>query len=269
MNAPLPQKIPLVILLLFTLTVARAQHKAAFGLEAGIQNVVARSLAATVMVSRYDSSRPELMTGVASGVVVSADGLVLTAGHVSSPNRHYKLKFVDGKEAIAKGLGKIGRLDVSLMKIIDSGSYAFAEMGWSSSLKVNEPCISIGHPGSFKEVKPIVRFGYVAALDTGRSSMIRTTCIIEPGDSGGPLFDLLGRVVGINSLIHLGLEDNYEVPIDQFRKYWTALQQPVYYRLLPPEEAIPADPMIGLKPSYAFPAVLAGFSKLEKRLDGL
>src|SRR5690606_31577531 len=102
-----------------------------------------------------------------------------------------------------------------------------------------------------------------------RSGMIRSTCLMEPGDSGGPVFDLEGRVIGIHSRINVVLEDNFEIPVDQFHRYWSALNTARSYSRneLPEEDKIYAPP--GETPqTFETLGNLGGyFSDLESRLD--
>jgi len=124
-------------------------------------------------------------------------------------------------------------------------------MGWSSSLKVNEPCVSIAFPGSFSPPRSVIRFGYVANPSDTRRRTIRTTCLMEPGDSGGPVFDLYGRVIGLHSNITVELENNFEVPVDVFRRYWSAFMKQQDYTELPQEDAIPADLLANSRISFS------------------
>jgi serine protease Do len=63
-------------------------------------------------------------------------------------------------------------------------------LGWSSDLVANQPCISLGHPSGFNKKRgTVVRFGRIAEAISSNNGMIRSTCLMEPGDSGGPLFD--------------------------------------------------------------------------------
>ncbi|MCM5529211.1 trypsin-like peptidase domain-containing protein [Parasegetibacter sp. NRK P23] len=222
--------------------------------------VVKKVSSAAVRISGYDSVRNVPAGGKFSGVVVSADGLVLTAAHASRPNAKYKLFFPDGKEAIGVGLGRIGTVDAALIKIIDAGTWPYAEMGWSYGLKEYQPCLSIAYPASIETNKaPVVRLGYVAE-PVSRSGMIRSTCLMEPGDSGGPLFDMFGRVIGIHSRIDVALDVNLEIPVDHFRKYWTALHAPENYRgrELPAEDNVGIDPLEGKQKVHPQLAALTG-----------
>ena len=87
------------------------------------------------------------------------------------------------------------------MKIVGEADFPWAELGSSSDLVRNQPCLSISHPGGLQSQRgPVIRFGRVLAKNS--RGHIHNTCLMEPGDSGGGLFDLEGRVIGIHSYIH-------------------------------------------------------------------
>ena len=134
----------------------------------------------------------------------------------------------DGTRFSATGLGLEPMLDCGLMKIdansLKGRELSFAEMGWSADLKVNQPCISLGHSGGFNKKRgAVVRFGRIAKVVSQDHGYMQSTCLMEPGDSGGPLFDMNGCVIGIHSRINQELDENYEVPIDLFRIFWKQL----------------------------------------------
>ncbi len=238
-------------------------------LQEMIQNTISKAYAASVLIDDYDTVAKVRKNAAFSGVVVSKDGIILTAAHVGMPGRAYVIIFPDGKEYMAKGLGRIQRFDAAVLKITQKGDWPFAELGWSSSLKTNEPCVSIAYPASFRPRMSVVRFGYVANVSDPGRGMIRTTCLMEPGDSGGPVFDLYGRVVGLHSNIRLELENNFEIPVDVYRKYWTALMKPEDYRTLPSEDKVPADPLFEKRMNY--PSIAGIQPQLlthEAKMDG-
>lgn len=163
--------------------------------------------------------------GQGSGVLISDDGYILTAGHVASaPGRDVTVLLNNGKFARAKSLGVNYGMDSGLIKIIEdppAGGWPYVEMGHSASLQKGQWCIAMGHPGGFKYGRtPPLRLGHV--LET-RASFIRTDCTLVGGDSGGPLFDLDGKVIGINSRIGTSLSDNVHVPIDAYHDSWDRL----------------------------------------------
>ncbi len=162
-----------------------------------------------------------IRVGVASGsgVIVSKDGYVLTAGHVSgAPNREVIIVFADGKTVKAKTLGGDHGVDSGLVKISEEGEWPFVEMGKSADLKKGQWCMAIGHPGGpRKDRTPPVRLGRI--LDH-TDKLIRTDCTLVGGDSGGPLFDLNGKVIGIHSRIGNQITANIHVPVDAYHDGW-------------------------------------------------
>lgn len=218
-------------------------------LEATVHKAIEKAYPASVRMWGYDTASRQQMSAQFSAVVVSPQGDILTAAHTSTPGKTYKVMFPDGKEAIALALGKIELADdptvpdVSMMKIITPGEWPYTEMGYSSSLKLNQPCISIAYPESLNQPLPCVRFGRITSLSNDRG-FVQSTCAMEPGDSGGPLFDLLGRVIGIHSAISVPESENYEIPVDLYRKYKTALATAKKYNALPADaEAVGNDPL--------------------------
>jgi len=110
-----------------------------------------------------------------------------------------------------------------MMKITTEGKYPFCELGKVSDMKKGTWCIAIGHPGGYKEGRsPVVRVGRILE---NNSEYVRTDCTLVGGDSGGPLFDMHGRVIGINSRIGQTLTSNMHVPVDTFRDTWGRLAQ--------------------------------------------
>jgi serine protease Do len=216
-----------------------------------ISDAVNKGYQASVLIWEIDAESSARKSAQFSGVVVSRDGVVLSAAHVVMPGKTYKVMFADGRECVAKGLGRITipptfmLPDAAMLQIADKGTWPFAEMGWSSSLTVNTPCISIAYPESLEQRKPTVRFGHITQLKN-KHGFLQSSCVMEPGDSGGPLFDLLGRVIGIHSGIETAENINYEVPINTYRKFWSALSKPIDYTSLPADTAVlSADPLIG------------------------
>ena len=246
-------------------------------LEKDVQKVIQRVYRSTVYITPYDSVTQTAGGKQFTGVVVDAAGHILSSAHAIRQNdiysamfsgkkkdaNLYEVTFPDGRKFRAVGLGKISSNDAAMLKITDKGVWPYAEMGWSSSLQKDMPCISIAYPGSLRIKKPTVRLGYIAEPRT-RDGFIRSTCLMEPGDSGGPLFDMMGRVIGLHSRVDLSLDDNYEVPIDLYKKYWTALNNPVDYDTLPAAENFAADPKsLMLKPMPEIKNINAGLQKIE------
>jgi len=157
-----------------------------------------------------------------SGVIISKDGYVLTAAHVAGqPNQACKFTLHDGREVDGKTLGMFRTLDAGLLKITEGAEYPFAELGDSSKVNVGQWCIALGHPGGFQEDRGLVlRLGQVKNIVEGAdlpdNRAITTDCTLVGGDSGGPLFDIQGRVIGINSRIGENNSTNMHVPVNAF-----------------------------------------------------
>lgn len=159
-----------------------------------------------------------------SGVIVREDGIVLTAAHVAEkPGRAAEVILPDGRRVKGTTLGIYRTLDAGLLKIEGDGPWPFAEMAGREPVKEGQWCIATGHPGGYQPGrKPVVRVGRV--LITGKFA-ITTDCTLIGGDSGGPLFDMDGRVIGINSRIGRFLEANLHVPITAYYAEWERLSK--------------------------------------------
>ncbi|EHQ28073.1 S1C family serine protease [Mucilaginibacter paludis] len=230
---------------LFVLTIFLFIHPDAYSqqfsgrqLEQTVFKAIAKAYPASVRIWGFDTVSKQQMSAQFSGVVVTQEGYILTAAHVTIPGKTYQVTFPDGRKCIAVALGKIEYADdktipdVALMKIITKGNWPHAEMGISSTLKEYEPCLSIAYPESLNQARPTVRFGWVTRA-TNQRGFVQSTCKMEPGDSGGPLFDELGRVIALHSAIEVPEDLNYEIPVDLYKKYWTALNKPQIYTRLP------------------------------------
>ncbi|VAX39090.1 HtrA protease/chaperone protein [hydrothermal vent metagenome] len=157
-----------------------------------------------------------------SGVIVTEDGYILTAAHVcGAPGRKLTIIFPDGKKVKGVSLGSHRRYDAGLIKITEEGKWQYAEMADYKSVKTGDWAVALGHPGGFKKGRaPVLRLGRVIRK---QSKLLQTDCVIVGGDSGGPLFDMHGRVIGINSRIGPALSWNFHAPISAYTKYWDAM----------------------------------------------
>ncbi|MEX0716213.1 MAG: trypsin-like peptidase domain-containing protein [Planctomycetaceae bacterium] len=154
-----------------------------------------------------------------SGVIVSEDGYVLTAAHVAgSPDRDVEFILHDGRKVRGKTLGLHRGLDAGLMQITTEGEWTVAPMAKMDDISVGDWCLATGHPGGYHDGRaPVVRLGRVVLK---RDSVIQTDCALVGGDSGGPLFDMRGRVIGIHSRIGPSIVWNFHVPISAYADGW-------------------------------------------------
>ncbi len=157
-----------------------------------------------------------------SGVVVSEDGLILTCAHVNQrPGNRISVVFPDGRRVPAVTLGNNHGIDAGLVKITEEGTYPFAPLGTSAGVAPGQWCLAVGYPVSFVAgQEPAVRIGRV---QVNKPRMIISDCTIMGGDSGGPLFDLDGRVIGISSRVNNEISTNIHVPVDAYKDDWERL----------------------------------------------
>ncbi len=157
--------------------------------------------------------------GQGSGFIVSADGLILTNAHVVRDAREVTVKLTDRREFAAKVLGSDPRTDVAVLRI-DAKNLPVVPIGSARDLKVGEWVLAIGSPFGFENS---VSAGVVSAKgrslpDDSLVPFIQTDVAVNPGNSGGPLFNTRGEVIGINSQIfsHTGGYQglSFAIPID-------------------------------------------------------
>jgi len=154
-----------------------------------------------------------------AGVVTSADGLILTAAHVVQGSKELMVVFPDGKQVNGKVLGANYSRDLAMVRIQEKGPWPFVERGTSKPLEAGDWVIAMGHSAGFEPDRPPpVRFGRV--ISKGPGNFLTTDCTLIGGDSGGPLFDLDGRIVGINSNIGRSVKNNNHAGIDGFAGDW-------------------------------------------------
>jgi serine protease Do len=182
-------------------------------LESRVAEVAEKVLPATVALlsDRTGSS--------GSGVITSEDGLILTAAHVIQGAETILVVFPDGKQVQGKVLGANYSKDIAMVRIQDEGKWPHAELGTSKNLDAGDWVIALGHSAGFDPARtPPVRFGRV--ISKGPGYFITTDCTLIGGDSGGPLFDLDGKLVAIHSSIGRSLTNNNHSGIDGFREDW-------------------------------------------------
>jgi serine protease Do len=159
-----------------------------------------------------------------SGVIVTKEGHVLTAAHVAgTPGRSATFILNDGRTVRGKTLGAFYDLDAGLLQITDPGAPGWqpAAVGESKPLRVGQWCLGTGHPGGFERGRSaVVRLGRILRVE---DDGVTTDITLVGGDSGGPLFDMEGRVIGIHSRIGNALTTNIHVPVSIYRDNWERL----------------------------------------------
>jgi S1-C subfamily serine protease len=181
-----------------------------------VVDVVERVGPAVVSIARASRGGP---AGAGSGVAFAPDGYVLTNAHVASGADELMLGFTDGTTDRARVVGLDHATDLAVVRATGPAP-SHATFGSSSRLRAGQLVIAIGNPLGFEST---VSAGVVSALGRtmrardGRlmEGIIQTDVALNPGNSGGPLVDSRGRVVGINTAIILGAQGiSFSVPID-------------------------------------------------------
>ncbi len=150
-----------------------------------------------------DLKPPQQQSSVGSGFIIAADGYILTNAHVVEDRDTISVGLGDRRELPAKVIGADARTDIALLKI-DADNLPTVRLGDSDKLRVGQWVLAIGSPFGFEHS---ATQGIISAL--GRSlpkdnyvPFIQTDAAVNPGNSGGPLFNLEGEVIGVNSQIY-------------------------------------------------------------------
>jgi serine protease Do len=155
-------------------------------------------------------------------VIVSKTGLILTAAHVIQGMKEVDVYFTNGKKWQGKVLGANYSKDIGMVQMVDAGPWPFVELGQSKPLAAGDWLVAMGHSAGFDPARtPPVRFGRL--LSDGPGNYFTSDCTLIGGDSGGPLFDLDGKLVGINSSIGWSWKNNNHAGVDGFREDWERL----------------------------------------------
>jgi len=154
------------------------------------------------------SPRPTESTG--SGFVIDEDGLILTNAHVVEAATDVQVTFSDRRTVSAKPVGKDAETDLALLRV-DPGALDLdpLELGDSGTVQVGDPTVAIGNPSGRERT---LTTGVVSALQRRLTApsgftidaVIQTDAALNPGNSGGPLLDAAGRVIGISSQLSTG-----------------------------------------------------------------
>ncbi len=175
----------------------------------------------SIRVTMKAASRP-FGEGAGSGVVVTPDGFILTNNHVIEAARNLTVSLTEGNEFSATVVGADPATDLAVIRVGATG-IPIAEFGNSDTLRVGQLVIAIGNPLGFQNT---VSTGVVSALgrslrsQSGRliENVVQTDVSLNPGNSGGPLVDSRGRVIGINTaMISMAQGISFAVPVNTAR----------------------------------------------------
>lgn len=164
------------------------------------------------------------MGGEGSGFIVNDGGYVVTNAHVVADANKFTVKLSDGREFKAKLIGTDTFKDVAVLKIDGAGKLPVAPLGNSDEVRIGEPVIAIGSPLGFQQTVTagIISTTHRSIEDLGQASDVRrpdnllqTDAAINRGNSGGPLIDPNGNVIGINQAIARWDSDGFQqIPIE-------------------------------------------------------
>jgi serine protease Do len=147
--------------------------------------------------------KPRLMRAQGSGFIISPDGLILTNAHVVDGASEVTVKLTDRREFKAKVLGSDKQSDIAVIKI-SATNLPVVNLGDPQKSKVGEPVLAIGSPYGFDNTATagIISAKSRSLPDDTYVPFIQTDAAVNPGNSGGPLFNIKGEVIGINSQIY-------------------------------------------------------------------
>lgn len=164
--------------------------------------------------------------GTASGVIVSPTGLVLTAAHVvEKPGHKTKITLPDGRTIEGTALGVDTATDAAMIQLpAPAKSWPFISISREvRDLALGQWCFAMGHPGGWDAARgPVLRIGRIVKL---APNMLQSDCVLMGGDSGGVLCNLAGEVIGINSQIWRGRDQNLHVSMAPFLRSWDVLKK--------------------------------------------
>lgn len=184
---------------------------------------------------QYERLKPEIKeSSLGTGFIIDPSGLVLTNYHVIAPpprNRvaeEIRISLSDHRELPARLLGKDQKLDVALLQIEGKGPFSPVALGDSDRIDVGEWVMAIGNPFGLEQTITVgVVSGMGRTLGAGPyDNFIQTDAAINSGNSGGPLLNLRGEVIGINAAINAsGQGIGFAIPINMIKKILVVLEK--------------------------------------------
>lgn len=157
-----------------------------------------------------------------SGVVVSRDGLILTASHVAGrAGRSVQVRFQDGRVVRATTLGTNSSTDASALQISSPGPWPHLTLARNPKLQAGDWCLAFGYPSSYpRNTHASLRVGRILKTE---EQELTTDCLLMGGDSGGPLVNLDGEIIGINSRVKNQIDENFHIPSSVFVEEWNRI----------------------------------------------
>jgi putative serine protease PepD len=189
-----------------------------------IQGILAKAQPSVVAIETSETRSRGVFQSAGSGIVLSADGLVLTNAHVISSLDNITVVLPDGSKKDATLVGASPTDDLAVIKVDGVDDLVPAELGSSDDLRVGDDVIAIGNALNLGD-EPTVTQGIVSAKERKLTAegvelegLIQTDAAINPGNSGGPLVNAAGQVVGVNTAIVADAQNlGFSIAIDHAR----------------------------------------------------
>jgi serine protease Do len=161
--------------------------------------------------------------GTGSGFILESDGIVVTNHHVVNGADSVEVRIHDGREFDATLLGSDPATDLAVLQLEDASGLPTVELGTSADMRVGDWVVAIGSPMGLEHSASV---GILSGRGRGNLGLyadsyldfLQTDADIAPGSSGGPLFDLHGKVVGINTAVGAGSRPGFAIPVDQAKE---------------------------------------------------
>ena len=166
--------------------------------------------------------------GTGSGVIIESDGHILTNSHVIERAERIIVKLADGRTLKARVIGSDPDTDIALIKVDGATPFPAAPLGDSSTLRVGEWVCAIGNPLAYEHTVTVGVVSYIGRklFDSSLDNYIQTDAAINFGNSGGPLINTRGEVIGINAAISSRASNiGFAVPVNQARAVLPQLKQ--------------------------------------------
>lgn len=203
---------------------SRTPLKELNSVQNGVQTLLPKVRSAVVAIRTHD--------GTASGVIINSEGLILTAAHVAEkPGREMRVVLDDGTVVKAVTLGLDKTTDAALMQLHDTDK-AWPHVKLSREVLAATPgtwCFALGHPGGFDKARGVVL--RVGKIIRQTANALQTDCVLMGGDSGGPLFNMNGEVIGIHSQIWEERDHNMHVSMAPFLRAWDEMKSSLVIRV--------------------------------------
>ncbi len=190
-------------------------------LEKAIPTVVSIQASGRTRAGMFGASVPT--GGIGSGFIIRADGLVVTNAHVVANHDSFKVHTADGRVFEGKLVGSDPQTDVALLQLEGAKNLPVAVLGKSEPTAVGDWVVAVGSPLGLEQsvTRGIISAkgrGSLGLYADGYADFLQTDAAISPGNSGGPLFNMRGEVVGMNTAVAgIGNGLGFAVPIDQVK----------------------------------------------------